>query len=505
MLGLAVVLLLTDRFAPRNSENVAAASDKSIAVLPLVNASGDDKQQFFSDGISESLIVALSQAPGLTVIGRNSSFRFRDGKTDSKTVGEKLGVARLLGGSVQHAGDMVRISVELVDAPSGRALWSQRYDRPYKDLFALQDDITTAVADVLKAKLLGDAPTAQSDRPPSGNIEAYNALLEANFQAAKLTDESNRRAIALLDRAIALDPNYALAYAKRARAWTFPLAWNDPIVAKGLVAASPARADVRRALALNPNLAYAHAIAGNLSGYIDGDPAAAEADYRRALALQPDLSVALTGLSRQMSQAGRYPEAIDLIRRSLLSDPLSATAYAQLARLLQLTGQLDEAQAAFDKVRELLPDAPGVQANFVWLAITRGDAETAMRSAQAMPPGKFRDDSLAAAAQIGTDRAAADTALRDYIDKQGEANPSGVAEMYALRSEPGPMFDWLKHALAADDPGAKWPWEDPYFIRYRNDPRFAEYCKQAGIVTPAQVDAANAAYPAKRANEAGAR
>jgi serine/threonine-protein kinase len=477
---------------------VVATDSKSIAVLPLVNASGDDRQQFFSDGISESLIIALSQVPGLTVIGRNSSFQFRGGNADSRTIGAKLGVARLLGGSVQHAGDMVRISVELVDAPTGRALWSQRYDRPYKDLFKLQDEITSAVAGVLKAKLLGDAPAAQSDRPPSGNIEAYDAFLEANFQMAKLTDESNRRAIALLDRAIALDPDYALAYAKRGGAWTFPLAWNDPIVARKLVAASPARADVRHALALNPNLAYAHAIAGNLSTYIDVDPATAEAEFRRALALQPDLSNALTGLSRLMSKAGRYPEAIDLVRRSLLSDPLSATAYAQLAGLLQLTGRLDEAQAAFDKVLELLPDAPGVKANFAWLAITRGDAGAAMRAARAIPPGKFRDDASAFAVQIGTDRVAADAALRKFIAVQGTDNPSGVAVMYALRKESGLMFDWLQRALAAGDPDAKWVWEDPYLTRYRDDPHFAVFCRQAGIPTPSEVDAANAAYLAKR-------
>jgi TolB-like protein/Tfp pilus assembly protein PilF len=480
------------------------ADSRSIAVLPLVNASGDDKQQFFSDGISESLIIALSQVPGLTVIGRNSSFQFRDGKADSRSIGEKLGVARLLGGSVQHVGDLVRISVELVDAPTGRALWSQRYDRQYADLFELQDDITAAVAGVLKSKLLGDTETAQSDRPPSGNIEAYNALLEANFQMAKLSEEGNHRAIALLDRAIALDPAYALAYARRASAWMFPLAWNDAAVARRLVAKSPARADVQRALALNPNLAYAHAVAGHLSGYVDADPVAAEAEYRRALALQPDQPVATTGLSRLMSQTGRYPEAIDLVRRALLSDPLSAVAYAQLARLLQLTGQLDEARAAFDKILELLPDAPGVKANFAWLAITRGDAESAMRTAQALPLGKFRDDSLAFAAQIGTDRAAADAALSEFTASQGANNPSGVAEMYALRNEPGPMFEWLRRALDAGDPSAKWLWEDPYFIRYRDDPRFVAYCKLAGIPTPAEVDAANAAYLAKRKQQAAA-
>ena len=200
-----------------------------------------------------------------------------------------------------------------------------------------------------------------------------------------------------------------------------------------------------------------------------------------------------------MSQTGRYAEGIALIRRSLLSDPLSAVAYSQLARLQLLTGRLDEARAAFEKIRELLPDAPGAQANFVYLAMMRGDAEAAMRTARMIPPGKPHDDALAFAAQVGVDRAAADAALHAYIDMQGARNPSGVAEMYALRNEPGPMFDWLERALAAGDPGAKWVWEDPHLIRYRSDPRFVAYCRKAGIPTPAEVDAANAAAsPAKQ-------
>lgn len=472
--------------------------DKSIAVLPLVNASGDASQQFFSDGISESLIIALSQVPGLTVIGRNSSFQFREGNTDSKVIGRKLGVARLLGGSVQHAGEMVRINVELVDAQSGRALWSQQYDRQYKDLFALQDDITAAVSGVLQTKLMGNTPSMQSDRPPSGNIEAYNALLEANFQMARLSDEGNRKAIALLDRAIELDSKYALAYAKRASARTYPLAWDDAVVARRTVANSPARADVNRALMLNPDLAFAHAVAGNLSNLVDIDPGAAELEFRRALDLQPNLSAATTGLSRLMSHVGRYPESIDLVRRSLLSDPLSATAHAQLARLLQLTNRLDEAQSEFEKILELLPDAPGVKANFVWLAIERGDAEAAMRAAQTVPVGEFRDSSMTFAAQIGTDRAAADTALHRFIEVRGADGAYYVAMLYAVRGEVGPMFDWLQRSLAAGDPMAKWLWEDPSFVRYRNDPRFSEYCRQAGIPTPTEVDAANTAYLAKR-------
>jgi TolB-like protein len=155
VLVLAVVLLLTDRFGlHKELSQVAVASAKSIAVLPLTNESGDKDQQYFSDGLSEDLITALSQSAGLNVIGRNSSFQFRDSKGDSKTIAAKLGVLHLLEGSVRRAGDIVRVSAELINTTDGSKLWSQRYDRPYKNLFALQEDITQSVVGALKTKLL---------------------------------------------------------------------------------------------------------------------------------------------------------------------------------------------------------------------------------------------------------------------------------------------------------------------------------------------------------------
>ena len=171
-------------FRTRAAKRIEAecSGTASIAVLPLTNESGDASQQYFSDGISEDLITALGQFPGLKVIGRSSSFQFRDSKEDGRSIGAKLGVAHLLEGSVRKAGEMIRVSAELIDTADGTMQWSERYDRPYKDLFALQDEITHAVAGALKAKLLpGEHAAAQSERPPSGNLEAYNASCRAGF------------------------------------------------------------------------------------------------------------------------------------------------------------------------------------------------------------------------------------------------------------------------------------------------------------------------------------
>ena len=197
-----------------------ASPEKSIAVLPLINESGDPKDEYFSDGLSEELIAALAQISGLKVIGRSSSFRFKDRKEEPKTIGEKLGVSTLLDGTVRKQGDRVRIVAELVNAADGIQLWTQTFDRQLKDIFAVQQEIARAVAESLKVTLLGtDSRSAQASA--TDNAEAHNAYLQGHFYLVRRNVEDFRKAIDYYDQAIQLDPNYALAYAERAEAWVF--------------------------------------------------------------------------------------------------------------------------------------------------------------------------------------------------------------------------------------------------------------------------------------------
>ena len=194
---------------------------QSIAVLPLANEGGKEDEQYFSDGLSEDLIIALSHFADLKVISRNSSFKFRDSKDDSRAIGVKLGVAHVLEGSVRRVGDAVRISAALVHAADGSTVWSERYDRPFRDLFALQDEISSAVASALKAKLLtGGTTAAQTDRPPSGNLDAYAAYLQGAFYNARATEADHSRPSAHYTTAIQLDPRYARAWAGLSAEWT---------------------------------------------------------------------------------------------------------------------------------------------------------------------------------------------------------------------------------------------------------------------------------------------
>ncbi|HZX72411.1 MAG TPA: hypothetical protein VFE77_16520 [Rhodanobacter sp.] len=262
---------------------------KSVAVLPLVNESGDKGQQYFSDGLSEDLITALSQFSGLKVINRDSSFRFRNSTDSVREIGERLGVAHLLEGSVQRLGEQVRISAELVNAADGSTLWSQHYDRPYKDLFALQDDITKAVTVALEAKLLNTNNGAgpQSDRPPSGNLAAYNDFLQGSFSTRHGEEAGARKAIDYFTAATRLDPDYALAWSALGGANT-GLAGNYLGGNEAAQTWNKARAEVQTALSLDPNLWQAHGLYSFILISVDHDWTRAEIEAERAYQLNPD-------------------------------------------------------------------------------------------------------------------------------------------------------------------------------------------------------------------------
>ena len=246
------------------SEAATAIPEKSIAVLPLVNESGDPKDEYFSDGLSEELIAALAQISGLKVIGRSSSFRFKDRKEAPKTIGEKLGVSTLLDGTVRKQGDRVRIVAALVNATDGIQLWTRTFDRELKDIFAVQEEIARAVAESLKVTLLGsqDRP---AQRSASSNVEAHNAYLQGHFHFQRRNLEDYRKAVGYFDQAIRLDPDYALAYTERSEAWTF----IGDLTGQHEPAWSNARSDAEKAVAIAPSLAEARAALGWVRFFID--------------------------------------------------------------------------------------------------------------------------------------------------------------------------------------------------------------------------------------------
>jgi TolB-like protein/Tfp pilus assembly protein PilF len=483
----AVVVAVGYVALKRSKPEAQLAESNSIAVLPLANESGDAAQQYFSDGISEDLITALSQFPGLNVIGRSSSFQFRDSKEDSRSIGAKLGVTHLLEGSVRRSGDMVRVSAELINAANGITQWSERYDRPYKDLFELQDEITREVAGALRTKLLpGGHAAAQTERPPSGSLDAYNALLQGQFYISRGTEADFRKAIESFSQATELDPRYALAWSLLSRTWTgLGVKYLEGAAAQE--AYVKARAAAEQALTLAPDLAAAHVARGYVLQNADFDWRGAEAEDRRALELAPNDGFAKFNLGNRLASFGQLEQAIALTREALATEPLRANWYNWLAVYLSGLNRLDEAERAIRRALELQPTAVSYYETLTIIEIQRGNAKAALAAAQQEVPGVWQDVALTLARQIGSDRSAADVALKALIDKNAGGAAYQIAEVYALRNDSNETFAWLDRAWNGRDAGIQNLLYDPFILRYKDDPRFAAFCKKVGFPTPAEM------------------
>src|SRR5215468_11261337 len=312
--------------APRQSEAAATVPGKSIAVLPLINESGDPKDEYFSDGLSEELIAALAQISGLKVIGRSSSFRFKDRKEEPKTIGEKLGVSTLLDGTVRKQGDRLRIVAALVNAADGIQLWTQTFDRQLKDIFDVQKEIAQAVAKSLKVTLLGSEE--KSTQMATSSVEAHNAYLQAHFHLQRRNLEDYSKGITYLDRAIELDPNYALGYAERAEAWTV----TGDLSGQRAAAYPKAVSDAEKAVAIAPSLAEAHAALGWVRAFAEWKFAEGLSELQRAKELSPTNRTANDLLGRVIVYTGRIEEAERQAREAVELDPLSAAAQFTLGR-----------------------------------------------------------------------------------------------------------------------------------------------------------------------------
>ena len=467
--------------APRPSEAATAApaiSQKSIAVLPLLNESGDPADEYFSDGLSEELIAALAQIRELKVIGRSSSFRFKERKEESKTIGEKLGVATLLEGTVRKQGDRVRIVAELVNAADGIELWTRTFDRELKDIFAVQAEIAAAVAESLKVTLLGS--DEQSTNSTTKNTEAHNAYLQGHFHFQRRNLEDFRKAVGYFDEAIRLDPDYALAYAERSEAWSF----IGDLTGQRATAWPKAKSDAEKAVASAPSLAEAHAALGWVRFFIDWKFTEGLSELKRAKELSPANPTANDLLARVIVYLGRVDEAERQARQAVELDPLSVTAQGNLGRVLFVAGKLDEADAVARKAADLQPAAAGNHRYQVLVAVERGDGETALREAQLEPDPGYRRFELALAQHVRGDRGAADAALADLIANGRDQLAYQIAEVYAVRGETDKAFEWLQISFDNHDTGTLTLLVDPLLRSLRDDLRYKNLLAKLGLPGP---------------------
>ena len=352
ILALAVVLLLTNQFVLHKDENVASAAQapaKSIAVLPFENLSTDKDNAYFSNGITEEILDALAQIPNLKVAARRSAFQFKGNDLDLHKVGQALGVANILEGSVQKAGDQVRINVQLVDAQSGLQVWSEKYDRKLTNIFAIEDEISKAIADKLRVQLTGAGGQALVT-VGTGNSQAHDLYLRGlNLLAAR----SMRDAADAFQQAVKLDPNYAQAWGEFAVTELLRASYEPGTFD---VALSRAEAAAQRALTIDPNTASAYVALGNVrSSRMEW--AKADQAFRHALALAPGDSEAVDQYAQFLYEIGQLEPGLREIERAQQLDPLSAIIGTMRASILESLHRDDAALAQIESVLAAHPDS----------------------------------------------------------------------------------------------------------------------------------------------------
>ncbi len=427
-LAAAVALLLADKFVLHKDTDLVL--DKSIAVLPLVNESGDPQQDYFSDGLSEELISALAQVHDLRVIGRSSSFRFRGKQQgDTATIGAKLAVATLLEGTVRKQGTQVRIVTSLVKAVDGSELWSAIYDRELKDVFAVQSEIATSVAGALKTTLLGKTIEA-ADKPPSGNLEAYNALLQGRFHAERRNRADYLEAVDHYQQAIRLDPDYALAYARLAIAEQWFIDWEASIDERA-AAKQSARANAQKAVELAPHSAVALGALGIVQAWSNIDYPAAEATLKKAVGLDPSNAETLYQLADVTGCLGRLDEAVVMMRKALAMEPLNASFHFYTGEFLLALGRYDAARVELQLAVDLQPAADAYRATLALALMKLGQFDRALAEAATEPSAPDRRQALAMIYFARGDKEQARAQLDEMIRQDGQIGSGLIADVYA--------------------------------------------------------------------------
>ena len=448
--------------APVPSKHAAPLKEApSIAVLPFVNRSRNEEDEYFADGLADELLTVLAKIRGLRVAARTSSFRFKGVHEDTAVIGEKLNVATILEGSLRKSGNRVRISVQLVKVADGYHLWSETYDRTLDDIFAVQDDIAQSVVKELRTTLLGDAPDSKASgdarievaaaaKGRGTDTEAHRLFLQGRYLVNRSVTQDVASGIDYLERAVELDPTNAVAWAVLAGARTLtgitgmgPLDENIDL----------ARAAARRALELEPHLAEAHLAMAGPQQWYDFDWDAAERSVRRALELAPSSADALRAAGMLAVARGRGEEGLTLFRRAVERDPLSVSAYIFYGRACATMGQAAEAEAALRKALEFAPNANGVHSGLGVILYHQERFDEALAAALREPAEWARLTSLAIVYHgLGRD-ADSELALSQLIERHGHEAAFQVAEVHAVRGDIDGAFRWLDTAYAQRDSG----------------------------------------------------
>jgi serine/threonine protein kinase len=423
-----------------------AETQPSIAVLPFANMSADKENEYFGDGLAEEVINALAQVPGLQVAGRTSSFLFRGKDIELAEVGRRLNVEHLLEGSVRRAGNRVRVTAQLIKVADGFHVWSERYDRELTDIFAIQDEITHAIASALRIRLSLDSSTSRRHIP---NLRAYEAYLKARELWSRSFPGSFEQAKALLEHAITLDSQFALPYSLLGGCYTMlaNLGFKPAHEAMPL-----ARAAEERALRVDPALPEAHALLGVCAGNFGHDWIRAEREWRLAMTHEPmSRDVRFWYGNHYLLPIGRVAEAVETMARALEEDPLNLLYRHIYARGLRHLGRLDDAAAELRGILDIDPDFPWALETLGAVYAQQGKFEKALaiteRAHVVIPWSYTVAGQLAALLDRTGDRTRADALLKTLGTGEAYGASTGLAIFHAMKGDPEQAAEWAARGI----------------------------------------------------------
>jgi len=462
---------------PRQSE-AATLPEKSIAILPFDNLSGDPQNAYFSEGVQDEILTRLAKIAELKVISRTSTQRFKSAPNDLRQIAQQLGVANILEGSVQKANDQVRVNVQLINALTDAHLWAETYDRKLTDIFAVESEIARTVAETLRAKLTGTAEHVLASRPTE-NPEAHQLYLKGRFYGSKRTAKDAQKSIEYFQQAVAIDSNYALAYAGLAESNWFLALYSYPQVNEVV---PKARDFALKALELDSSLAEPHSVLGVICNTYDHDFACMEREQKRAIELNPNYSEGHRRYGLLLQNLGRFEEASIAIRRALEIDPLSPVTNQQNAQLLFYERKYDESETLSRKNVELDPNFWYAHWQLFYVYRKKRDYASAAEELAKVQDARGEPD---AAKVIRESFASGDWQgfLRKITDERArlELYPYFVATFFAELGEKDKAFAMLNEAIETKDQHTGQMKVDPYMNPLRDDPRFQEVLKKAGF------------------------
>jgi serine/threonine protein kinase/tetratricopeptide (TPR) repeat protein len=436
---------------------------QSIAVLPFQNLSGDPNQEYFSDGMTESLIARLAQIHSLAVISRTSTMRFKGTKQSIPEIGRALGVDAIVESSVQRSGSRVRIIAQLIRASTDTHLWAKEFNGSTSDLLDLESNVATAIAEEIRAQITPRERQRLAKKPRTIATEAQDAYLVGRYQRLRTDLGAVQRAIASFERAIALQPDYAEAYA------ALSLTLRDSRTAGAPVAYDRIRSNAFKSLELDPDLAEAHAAVGAVS-MDEWQWERAEQAFRRGMDLNPESQDACNCYAALLSILGRHAEAVSLAQQTAKLNPLISASFSDLGERLYEARRYPEAEAAFRRALDMEPQNIVAQAFLGIIYQITGRTDAALRVYESSP---LRETSYMAAVLAAAGRRREAT---DFLTAKGpKATPFdylGMARGYAVLGDKDRAFEWLTKLFDARATYVEWANVSPTYDVFKGDPRF---------------------------------